>query len=273
MPELPEVETVRRALLPHLVGATVTAVVVRTERLRRPVPCERLQKVLPGNRITGLERRGKYLLAELETGGALVLHLGMTGTLRVCPAPEPFTPWDRVAWTLTARRQLRLQDVRRFSIVDCFPQPEPIPEYLKRLGPEPLGKRFTADYLIRVFQGRVRPVKNALLDQTIVAGLGNIYVNEALFAAGIRPERPAGSLRRGEASRLLRAIRNVLRAALEAGGSTIHDFRLPDGSEGSFAQQLAVYGRTGKACPRCKHPIRQSRLGGRGTFFCPNCQK
>lgn len=276
VPELPEVETVRRALRPHLRGRGITAVRARVDRLRRPVQTDDLRAACVGHRFVDIRRRAKYLIAELDGPRSLLLHLGMTGAFRIEPADTPDGDYDRVIWDLDNGQVLRFTDVRRFgTVVTCATSPAGIdPPELPGLGPEPLGPEFHSDHLHAVTRGRTRPIKNLLMDQAVVVGIGNIYANEALFRARINPRRQAGRLSHGSCGRLVHCVREVLREAIEAGGTTISDFRSVDGSEGKFRIHLDVYDRTGRPCSRCADdpPVRRIVQAGRSTYYCPRCQ-
>jgi formamidopyrimidine-DNA glycosylase len=270
MPELPEVETTRRGLAPHLVGRTVTALDIRQPRLRWPIPAA-LRKNLPGQRIDAVERRAKYLLVHTRAGSAL-LHLGMSGSLRVLPAMTPVGAHDHVDWRLDSNRVLRFTDPRRFGSQLWQPIGKVHP-LLAGLGPEPLGDDFDGDRLWERSRGRSAAVKTFLMDQAIVVGVGNIYASEALFGAGIHPKRAAGSVSRARYARLADEVKRVLTHAITRGGTTLRDFLDPDGVPGYFEQELFVYGRDGKACKVCGTEIQVVTLGQRSTFYCPQCQR
>nr|WP_274519952.1 MULTISPECIES: bifunctional DNA-formamidopyrimidine glycosylase/DNA-(apurinic or apyrimidinic site) lyase [unclassified Halorhodospira] len=267
---MPEVETTRRGLQEHLVGRVLRRVVVRQPQLRYPVP-EGLEVAVAGCRVVALERRAKYLLIRLEGGPWLLLHLGMSGSLRLVAATDAPGRHDHVDLVLDDGRALRLTDPRRFG---CLLLGEGDPEahrLLSRLGPEPLGPAFDGAYLHRAARGRRVAVKAFLMDATVVVGVGNIYANEALFRAGIRPDRAAGRIARVRYERLAGAVREVLEAALAAGGTTLRDFTDGAGRPGYFAVDLSVYG--GSSCPSCASALRQLRVAQRGTWFCPRCQR
>lgn len=270
MPELPEVETTRRGLAPHLVGRVVVALDVRQPRLRWPIPRE-LRTRLPGQRIEAIERRAKYLLVHTEPGSAL-LHLGMSGSLRVLPASTPVGAHDHVDWRLDSGQVLRFTDPRRFGSQLWQPRGE-THELLAGLGPEPLSGDFDGDLLWTRSRGRKAAVKLLLMDQAIVVGVGNIYASEALFAAGIHPKRAAGSVSRERYTRLAAEVKRILAYAIRRGGTTLRDFISPDGAPGYFEQELFAYGREGEACRVCGAPIRASVVGQRSTFFCTRCQR
>lgn len=269
MPELPEVETTRRGIEPHLVGRRVRAVIVREPRLRWPVPAT-LAHELPGQPLHAVTRRAKYLLLAADTG-TVILHLGMSGSLRVVPAATAPDKFDHVDVVLDSGECLRLRDPRRFGALLWTTDPD-THVLLARLGPEPLEAGFDGEYLYRASRGRRRAIKDFLMDSRIVAGIGNIYANEALFAAGIHPRRAAGRLSRARYQRLVDAVRATLEQAVRAGGTTLRDFRGSDGKPGYFQQALRVYGRAGAPCPACGAPVRSLVLGGRSTFFCARCQ-
>ena len=275
MPELPEVETTRRGLAPHLEGHRVAAVVLRRPDLRWPIPRE-VGDLLPGQRIARVRRRAKYLLLDTAAGSAL-LHLGMSGSLRVLPAATPARAHDHVDIALAvaggpADRVLRFTDPRRFGCLLWQPAGEVHP-LLRDLGPEPLGDGFDGDYLHARSRGRRVPVKAFLMDQRVVVGVGNIYVAEALFAAGVSPLRAAGRVSRERYVRIADEIRRVLAHAIQRGGTTLRDFLAPDGAPGYFEQELSAYGRGGQPCPRCGRPLKQAVLAQRATTWCGHCQR
>jgi formamidopyrimidine-DNA glycosylase len=271
MPELPEVETTRRGIAPHVIGRRVRAVVVRDARLRWPVP-DNLAAALAGGRIVGLDRRGKYLLFALDAG-TLILHLGMSGSLRLVPAAVPAGPFDHFELVLDDGQVLRLRDPRRFGSVH-WTGGDPTEHWLlAQLGPEPLDADFTSDYLYACSRGRRAPIKDVLMNGRIVAGIGNIYANEALYRAGIHPFRAAGRIGRQRLHVLVAAVRQVLEESIAQGGTTLRDFVAGDGEPGYYRLQLHVYGRGETPCPRCATPIRLARRGARATYYCPRCQR
>jgi formamidopyrimidine-DNA glycosylase len=270
VPELPEVETTRRGLAPHLVGRRVVALDIRQPRLRWPVPRE-LRTQLPGQRIESVERRAKYLLVHTEPGSAL-LHLGMSGSLRVLPATTPIGPHDHVDWRLDSGRVLRYTDPRRFGCQLWQPRGTVHP-LLAELGPEPLSDAFDGDLLWTRSRGRRAAIKLFLMDQSVVVGVGNIYASEALFAAGIHPRRAAGVVSRARYARLADEVKRILAYAIRRGGTTLRDFISPDGLPGYFEQELFVYGREGEPCRVCGTPVRASVIGQRSTFYCTQCQR
>src|SRR5438477_2811642 len=258
MPELPEVETTRRGIEPCLVGQRVARVVVRDARLRWRVP-RALVEELPGQHIREVTRRAKYLLLRADSG-TVIVHLGMSGRLRVTRAGEPPGKFDHVDIVLANGDCLRLHDPRRFGSVLWTTGAPSAHKLLVDLGPEPFETAFSGKYLHRVTRRRTRAIRDILLDSTIVAGIGNIYANEALFRAGIRRTRPAGRLTSDEAVRLTRAVRTTLTPAPRAGGPALRDYRASDGSPGYFQLSLSVYGRAGERCRTCRSPIRLHRL-------------
>jgi len=270
MPELPEVETARRGLSPHLQGRRVTTVTLRRPDLRWPIPPE-ISAVLPGQPITGLRRRAKYLLLDTAPGSAL-LHLGMSGSLRVLPAATPPTLHDHVDIALDSGKVLRFNDPRRFGCLLWQPAGEQH-ELLAGLGPEPLDDDFGGDYLFELSRGRKAPVKAFLMDQSVVVGVGNIYAAESLFRAGIAPTRAAGRVSRERYGALAGAVRYILSHAIQRGGTTLRDFLSPDGAPGYFEQELLVYGREGEPCKVCGRTLKGSRLGQRATAWCAGCQR
>lgn len=271
MPELPEVETTRRGIAPHVEGRRVSQVLVRDARLRWPVPFE-LAVMLCGQTISSVKRRGKYLLFGTDEG-TLLLHLGMSGSLRVLPEPLPPKRHEHVDIVFADGSCLRYTDPRRFGSlhwVQGDPCQHPL---LSHLGPEPLSDAFTGGYLYGKASGRRAPVKAFLMDSEVVVGVGNIYANEALHLAGIRPSRPAGQISRARYERLAEAVKEVLEAPVRAGGTTLRDFTRSDGKPGYFKQSLRVYGRAGEACEGCGGAIALARQGQRATYFCPRCQR
>jgi formamidopyrimidine-DNA glycosylase len=274
MPELPEVETTRRGLAPHLEGRRVAAVILRRPDLRWPIPDE-VRELLPGQRIDAVRRRAKYLLLDTAAGSAL-LHLGMSGSLRVLPAGTPVSAHDHVDLALAGNRGgarvLRFNDPRRFGCLLWQP-PGTTHPLLQALGPEPLSDDFSGDSLFSRSRGRKAPVKAFLMDQQVVVGVGNIYAAEALFEAGISPLRAAGQVSRERYRLLAGAVRRILAAAIARGGTTLRDFISPDGAPGYFEQELSVYGRGGEPCPRCKRPLKQASIAQRATAWCAHCQR
>ena len=284
MPELPEVETARRGLAPHVEGRVVSAVTLRRPDLRWPIPPE-ISERLPGQRIAAVRRRAKYLLLDTAAGSAL-LHLGMSGSLRVLPAKTPAGIHDHVDLLLQPSRGqpdkgparvLRFNDPRRFGCL-LWQAPGEVHPLLRGLGPEPLsdglgGTIFSGDYLYARSRGRSAPVKSFLMDQRVVVGIGNIYAAEALFAAGIAPLRAAGRVSRERYRVLAEAVQRILAHAITRGGTTLRDFLAPDGAPGYFDQELSAYGRGGEPCPVCGCALRQVWLAQRATVWCGHCQR
>ncbi len=271
MPELPEVETTRRGIQPYVEGRTIERVTIRQPLLRWPVPA-RLKTLLPGQRVGRVRRRAKYLLVGLDSG-TLILHLGMSGSLRVVDALTEPGPHDHLDLVFTDAGCLRLRDPRRFGAVLWTGRQPEAHRLLKNLGPEPLGEDFTGQYLYRVAKGRRLAVKSLLMDSTVVAGIGNIYANEILFRAGIHPQRACNRISLTRCRNLVAAARAVLQESIHQGGTTLRDFRDQDGRPGYFALRLNVYGRSGEPCPACREPIRQRPVGQRSSFYCVNCQR
>ena len=277
MPELPEVEVTRLGIAPHLEGRRVSAVKIIDGRLRWPVPSN-LNALLSGKKVLGIERRGKYLLMELDTGYVL-LHLGMTGTLRVLPSSDPLKLHDRVTFEF-GKLSLRLHDPRKFGAVLWHPKtkgPIETNSLLQKLGVEPFSPEFAGelgtDILYQHSRKRSVAVKQFLLAGQAVVGVGNIYCSESLFEAGIHPAKAAGKLTRPQCSRLAAAVRLILKKAIAAGGSTLKDFVNSEGDPGHFMVQTKVYDRKDQPCKVCKTPIKQIVQGQRSTYFCPQCQK
>jgi formamidopyrimidine-DNA glycosylase len=271
MPELPEVETTRRGLLPHMVGRRIGAMVVRNASLRWPVPAD-IPKRLRGETIRDIRRRAKYLLFDLGEGHLLV-HLGMSGRLTLVPAGTPARKHDHVDIELDGGRMLRFTDPRRFGAVLWLESPAERHALLRDLGLEPLDRAFTGEALRALAKGRSVSIKQFLMNGRIVTGVGNIYASEALFHAGIAPGRSAGRVSAARFDRLAEAVRRTLARAIDAGGSTLRDFASAEGRPGYFQHRHAVYQREGKPCRVCKTPIRALRQGQRSTFYCPQCQK
>ena len=270
MPELPEVETTRRGVEPYSRGCTVDKVIVRESRLRWPVPGD-LPDRLEGELIQAVERRAKYLL--FHTGaGSLMVHLGMSGSLRVIGPDEPLLRHDHIDVRMREGHCLRFNDPRRFGSFLWLAQGETHP-LLSHLGPEPLSDTFDGDYLYQRSRGRRIPVKSLIMDGKVVVGVGNIYANEALFLSGIHPVRAAGRISRRRYERLAKNIKQVLTSAIEQGGTTLRDFVGGDGKPGYFAQQLYVYGRGERPCKQCGNPLREVRVGQRSTVYCVACQR
>ena len=271
MPELPEVETTRRGIEPHVVGRRITALRVHDRRLRWPVDLAMVQAVA-GSAIRRAGRRAKYLLLETEAG-TLILHLGMSGSLRVMPALTPRIAHDHFDIELDSGQTLRFNDPRRFGSLFFTVEDPARHQLLRKLAPEPLEDDFDGAYLWKITRRRKVAIKQLIMNSHLVVGVGNIYASEALFRARIRPRRQARSLTRTECVKLARAIKATLAMAVKVGGTTLRDYVGADGSPGYFRQKLYVYERAGKPCRVCRKPVRQFTQGGRSTYWCVNCQQ
>ncbi len=270
MPELPEVETTRRGVRPYSEAAQVVDVVVRDRRLRWPIPSDLGQKLI-GQRVERVDRRAKYLLFR-TSAGTLLVHLGMSGSLRVMDVADPPLRHDHFDIVFDNGRCLRYNDPRRFGCC-LWLEPDEVHPLLSHLGPEPLSDAFTGALLYRLSRRRKGPVKNFLMDGKVVVGVGNIYANEALYLAGIRPDRAAGRISLARYERLAFFVKQVLTSAIEQGGTTLRDFVGGDGKPGYFAQQLFVYGRGGQPCKACGTTLRELRLSQRISVYCVTCQR
>lgn len=277
MPELPEVETVRTAIDEAACGDKIMKVAISGKKMRWPIPAD-IEKQISGGRITALRRRGKYILIDIDTGRTervMLIHLGMSGSVRIYPhldqVPEKH---DHMVIDLASGQRLILNDPRRFGGVDLMaPQDEGKHPLLAQMGIEPLGNRLDGEFMHAAMKAKVTPIKTALLDQRIIAGIGNIYASEALFLAGIHPARKAGRISKGRYDDLADAIRQVLEAAIRAGGTSLRDHVQPGGEIGYFMQELKVYGRAGADCPACEATIRMIRQSGRASYYCSQCQR
>ena len=273
MPELPEVETVRRALAPLLEGRRLERVEIADPRLTRPLDPQAVAAELEGERVALLDRRGKYLIVRFESGRALLIHLRMTGSLRHAPAGSlPADPHRRAVVTLDDGSDVAYRDVRRFGTWLLLELAEVDLYLAARVGHEPLAEAYRATQLGERLAGRRAPVKAALLDQRTVAGVGNIYADEALWRARVHPLTPAAELTPEQVRAVHRGVREALRAGIRRQGSTLRDYRLPGGEQGSMQHEFKVYGRAGEPCERCGVPIDKIRVAGRGTWYCPACQ-
>ncbi|MBW7471533.1 bifunctional DNA-formamidopyrimidine glycosylase/DNA-(apurinic or apyrimidinic site) lyase [Marinobacter sp. F4218] len=270
MPELPEVETTRRGIAPHCEGQTITRVTVRNPSLRWPVPDDLVQR-LEGQIIRTVDRRAKYLFLNLD-GGTVIVHLGMSGSLRVITEDTPPLAHDHVELGLASGVTLRFNDPRRFGCWLWADAAEHHP-LIASLGPEPLSPEFNGPLLYRLSRGKQTPVKAFIMDSHVVVGVGNIYANEALYKAGIHPKRKAGRISLDRYHRLADAIRETLSAAILMGGTTLRDFVNSDGKPGYFAQSLLVYGRPDEPCRECLRPLKEIRMNNRSTVYCPRCQR
>jgi formamidopyrimidine-DNA glycosylase len=274
MPELPEIEVLRRSLEPHLLGDRIRRVEVRARALREPLRGGELRRRAEGRAFAALRRRGKYLLLDLEGGTTLLLHLGMSGRLTLVPAGTRREAHEHLAFHLDSGRRLRFRDPRRFGLVLALPTGGlELDRHLAHLGLEPLEREFSGAALRRLAAGRRAPVKAFLMDARRVVGVGNIYATEALHRAGIHPARAVGRISAERWRRLAAAVRAVLRRAIRQGGTTLNDFADGEGRSGEFQVDLAVYGREGEPCGRCGGRVRRLVQSGRSTFYCPRCQR
>ncbi|MFA5110552.1 MAG: bifunctional DNA-formamidopyrimidine glycosylase/DNA-(apurinic or apyrimidinic site) lyase [Desulfobaccales bacterium] len=271
MPELPEVEVIRRGLAPLLEGRRFLGLKLGDKRLRQQSAPQELRRWVVGRRLEKLKRRGKYLCFHLEGGVTLLIHLGMTGRLLAGPPPSPALPHVHLVFEVEGGVNLYFQDVRRFGQVLVFP-PGVEPAPLAQVGAEPFSPAVTAEWLLTQARGRRRPIKNFLLDARVMAGIGNIYACEILFAAGLHPAAPVGRLTLPDWDRVLRQTRRILKQAISKGGTTVSDYLNSRGESGLFQLELKVYGREGLPCGRCGAPIVRLVQAGRSTFFCPGCQ-
>ena len=271
MPEMPEVETTRLGLLPHLKGERIENLVIRESRLRWPIAAD-LPARVGGNVIADVTRRAKYLLIDCGCGH-LIIHLGMSGSLRIVSADSVPTKHEHYDIVLSNRRIVRFTDPRRFGSLHWTEAPPGQHALLCKLGPEPISEAFSANALFHAARGRSVSIKQFLMDQHHVVGVGNIYANEGLFRAGVRPQTAAGRVSLARCERIVQAIKHTLNLALKAGGSTLRDFMNSDGEPGSFQLSYRVYDRTGKPCFRCGNLIRSIRQGQRSTFYCATCQR
>ncbi len=269
MPELPEVEVSRLGITPHIQGERVEKIIVRNPKLRWPVP-ENIREI-EGRVIRAVERRAKYLMLVTDAGYAVV-HLGMSGSLRVLPAIQPAGKHDHVDLVMASGTVLRYNDPRRFGAW-LWQEGHGIHPVLSKLGPEPLSEVFNPDYLLAKAKGKRTATKSFIMDNAVVVGVGNIYANESLFTSGIHPAKPVGKLSAEQVVLLVSEIKKVLASAILQGGTTLKDFTNADGKPGYFAQELLVYGKAGKPCPVCSTELEQMKIGQRNTTFCPECQK
>ncbi|MCW8955645.1 MAG: bifunctional DNA-formamidopyrimidine glycosylase/DNA-(apurinic or apyrimidinic site) lyase [Gammaproteobacteria bacterium] len=270
MPELPEVETSRRGIEPHIIKQTVSDVIIRQRQLRWPITAS-LKKQLTGQIIDRVDRRGKYLLLYTQAG-CVIIHLGMSGSLRICPLNSSAEKHDHLDIVFTNKKILRLRDPRRFGCV-LFTGKDPLQhKLLNSLGPEPLSSEFNAEYLHGATRNRKAAIKSIIMDSHIVVGVGNIYTNESLFKAGINPKRAANKISFQRYQILVEQIKLVLLAAIAQGGTTLRDFTREDGQAGYFQQALSVYGKHHQPCPQCQRPIQMIKQQQRATYYCPRCQ-
>lgn len=274
MPELPEVEVLRRSLLPHLVGDRIERVVVSNPALREPVDVARLRKASQGRGVTGLRRRSKYLLIDLEGGWTVVVHLGMSGRLTLAPGDAPPENHEHVAFHLRSGRRLRLRDPRRFGLVFAVRTAEMAADpHFAHLGPEPLEGELSGATLARSAEGRRGPVKPFLMDAAVVVGVGNIYASETLHRAGVHPTRSVARISPARWEKVAASTMEVLRQAITQGGTTLNDFADGEGNSGYFQVSLSVYDREGEPCRACGRPVKRIVQSNRSTYYCPGCQR
>lgn len=271
MPELPEVETVCKALEPSLLQRTLRNVIIRNGSLRHKVKEENFSDFL-NLKLISLTRRAKYIIASFSENKHLLIHLGMTGKHRVCPKETDYKKHEHIVFELDNDMHWRYEDVRRFGFIIPYQGQLEDSDLLKKLGPEPLTDDFTGEYLFQASRKKNKAIKTLIMDNPTVVGVGNIYASEALFLARIHPEKMASKLTKKQANTLVEAIKEILTAAIKAGGTTIVDFQTPDGTEGYFFRELQVYGRENEQCLSCTTTIKKIKQTGRSTFFCPKCQ-
>jgi formamidopyrimidine-DNA glycosylase len=279
MPELPEVEVIKRGLQRHLPGRKVTEIVMGNKKLRQPMPRKNLKNFIQGTRIKSVDRRAKFLLITMANGATLIVHLGMTGRLGIFPAESPRAKHprakhDHLRLQLDNGTQLRFNDIRRFGFILVIPPGKGFGStMLSHIGPEPFAQEFSTLYLYQLAAGKSRPVKNFLMDSSVVAGIGNIYASEILFHAGLNPKKKIGLISKTEWGKVIASTHHVLKKAIESGGTTISDFVNESGRSGYFQLELQAYGRQGKPCNTCSTPITKKTMAGRATFFCQKCQR
>ena len=271
MPELPEVETTRSGIEPHILNKKIKDVVIRQHKLRWPIP-KNLASKITQLKLTQVARRGKYLLLRFSNTGTVIIHLGMSGSLRICSASSPIEKHDHIDFIFSNKKILRFTDPRKFGCVLWTKQEPEKHKLLSKLGPEPLEDIFNTEYLYAQSRKRSCSIKTFIMNSQIVVGVGNIYASESLFMAGINPARKAGSISKARCEKLVIAIKKILEAAIKQGGTTLRDFTRENGQPGYFAQQLQVYGRTNEPCPVCDKPVKQISQQNRSTFYCTRCQ-
>ncbi len=273
MPELPEVEVICQGLKPYVEGRFITEIICGPTDLRLPIPRNALQERICGARIINLSRRAKYLLFEMDNGSRLLIHLGMTGRLGIFPNKTPQALHDHIFFYFDDGMEMRFNDTRRFGFIVVQYLDDDQVDPLAKLGPEPFWDDFNADYLKERAGKRLQPVKNFLMDSQVVVGIGNIYANEILFASSIHPTMPIGSVNLKQWQNIVAKSRQVLKRAIESGGTTISDYLNASGKPGYFQLELAVYGRAGEECRKCQSIIEKQTIAGRATYFCPHCQQ
>jgi formamidopyrimidine-DNA glycosylase len=272
MPELPEVETIRKSLGPQIQNAKILKIFIGDKKLRWQVDRDSFEKYVNGQTILNVSRRAKYLVWELDNKSHVVFHLGMSGRLGVFDVNSPIEKHTHVSFTLNNHKQIRFRDPRRFGFAEVLNPSQSLAKRFRLLGPEPLSVEFDNQYLYEKTRTSARAIKIFLMDSKIVVGIGNIYANEALFNAGIKPTKTSFELNQIEIKRLVESIKYILKIAIDAGGTTLKDYRNANGEPGFFQQKLAVYDRAGKACIQCGKIIEKIVIGQRSTFFCPTCQ-
>ena len=274
MPELPEVEVIKRGLQNHLPGREVIRIVTGNKKLRLPMPRNYLKKYIQEARFISVDRRAKFLLITMDNGAILIVHLGMTGRLGIFPEDFPRAKHDHLRLQLDNGMQLRYNDIRRFGFIQVIPPGEGLDNtMLSHIGPEPFSKEFSLHYLHQLAAGKSRPVKNFLMDSRVVAGIGNIYACEILFDASLHPEKKVSRITKKEWGKIIASTHHILTKAIESGGTTISDFVNESGKSGYFQLELQTYGRKDKPCNVCATPIARITMAGRATYFCPKCQK
>lgn len=275
MPELPEVEVITRGARPHLLGLKIHAITSSGKKLRQPIPIQKMNEVILNQSIREVSRRAKFMEVHFSSGSMLIFHFGMTGNIGIFDPASPPARHDHLQFLLSNGSELRFNDTRRFGMLHCLNAEESTKReetIYHTMGPEPFSDIFTGDYLFTLARTRTAPVKNFIMDSRVVVGVGNIYANEALFAAGIAPAQASGSLRLVQWQQLSEKVREVLAHAIQCGGSTISDFINTNGESGYFQMNFKVYGHEGAPCPQCSTPITRSVIGGRASFSCPRCQ-
>lgn len=272
MPELPEVEVICRGLSPSLVGRTIIAASFSHQKMRLPLPASQISAWIIGRKITTVRRLAKFILLDMDSAASLVVHLGMTGRLNFFPQDTVTAKHDHACWLLDNGLELRFNDTRRFGSIQVLAPGQDPAEVFGRLGPDPFWPAYNAEYLLAQAGGRTCPVKNFLMDNGVVTGIGNIYASEILYASRVNPATPAGGLKVGQWRKIVANSRLILAEAISCGGSTIADYVNSRGEKGYFQTRLRVYGQAGNACPNCGKTIKQIRLGGRASFYCPACQ-
>lgn len=272
MPELPEVEVICRGLAPNLLGRKIIAASFSRQTMRLPLPNQQIFAWVIGREIKLVKRLAKFILLDMDSSASLVFHLGMTGRLNFFPAETAPAKHDHARWLLDNGLELRFNDTRRFGSIQVLRPGANQAEVFGELGPDPFWPEFNAEYLAGKARGRTLPVKNLLMDNRVVTGIGNIYASEILHAAGVNPATPAGQLSTLQWQKLVTSSRLILEAAIACGGTTISDYVNSRGEKGYFQTRLQVYGRAGETCPTCRKTIRQVRLGGRASYYCPSCQ-